>query len=99
MNVPFLIASKSSGSGGARERHMSAIERRLRISELNTFVKEEQRSECDLGFFFKGGSYLLEHHPSCIASGCGGPQCCSHGLESLSFFPQSCNFLSYQSCM
>ena len=49
--MPFLIASKSSGSGGARERHMSAIERRLRISELNTFFKEEQRSECDLGFF------------------------------------------------
>jgi hypothetical protein len=98
--VPFLIASKSSGSGGARERHMSAIERRLRISELNTFFKEEQRSEYDLGFLKKkGDSYLLEHHPGCIASSCGGPQCCPHGLESLSFFPQSCNFLSYQSCM
>jgi len=43
--VPFLIESKSSGRGGARERHMSAIERRLRISESNTFFKEEHKGQ------------------------------------------------------
>jgi hypothetical protein len=38
MKLSFLMASKSSGTGGARERHMSAIERRFKISELNTLL-------------------------------------------------------------
>lgn len=33
------MASKSRGKGGARDRHMSDIDRRLRISTLNTFVE------------------------------------------------------------
>lgn len=35
-NVPSRILSKSKGVGGARLRHMSAMDRRLRMSEWKT---------------------------------------------------------------
>jgi hypothetical protein len=45
IKLSFLIASKSSGTGGARERHMSAIDRRFRISELNTLLNKRVNIE------------------------------------------------------
>lgn len=36
LNVPLLIPSKSSGVGFARDRHISAIDRRLRMSLRKT---------------------------------------------------------------
>lgn len=35
-NVPLLIPSKSSGVGGSRERHISDMERRFKMSEWKT---------------------------------------------------------------
>jgi hypothetical protein len=38
LNDPFIMASKSSGVGGARDLHMSDMESRFKMSVLNTYV-------------------------------------------------------------
>lgn len=48
VNDPCCIASKSSGVGFARDRHMSSIERRLLISVWKTWWRDAERDRASV---------------------------------------------------